>query len=488
MSDIIVNFSSIYITDYDMGDCRELEKHFQLWDKIRHKSYLSGVYYDEDNRILKIPRGIDIYYIERLLDTKAIYNKECDVYDKGVLNNNRIKFKPRDDNQKEAIRFMTASGEYNNLYKNTGLLLSLGTGKGKTYCSIVASIIRGYRTMMITSSINWLVQWKDCILDYCSNINRKEIYIISGTPTIYKLLNKPELIDKYKFFLVSDSTLKSYGDKYGWDKVHELFKLLRIGTKIFDECHLHFDTMCMIDFHSNTNMTYYLSATPLKSDNQENKIYQLYFKNIPSIELFDKEQDPHTNYVAIKFNSNPSLIEKSNCASAKYGLDRNKYIKYITGNENFYKLIRHLIQIIKDEKTLIFIGVNDSILKVYEWLCENYPSLSNDIGIYSTLIPVEERENNLKKQIILSTIKSTGTAKDIKGLKYVIVLADPFKSEVLTRQTLGRLRDNDTTYLDIVDLGFPQLNRYYRAKVPIFKKYALSLKEVILDQKTLDRV
>ena len=47
------------------------------------------------------------------------------------------------------------------------------------------------------------------------------------------------------------------------------------------------------------------------------------FKNVPQIDLFDEETDPHTRYTAIKFSSNPSAIEMSSCKN-QYGLDRNR--------------------------------------------------------------------------------------------------------------------------------------------------------------------
>ena len=52
-------------------------------------------------------------------------------------------------------------------------------------------------------------------------------------------------------------------------------------------------------------------------------------------------------------------------------------------------------------------------------------------------------ETNLYNKIILSTTKSCGAASDIKDLRCVINLAEPFRSEVLARQTLGRCRDEN---------------------------------------------
>ena len=127
-------------------------------------------------------------------------------------------------------------------------------------------------------------------------------------------------------YLCSHGTLRSFGDRYGWDKVYQLFETLGIGMKFFDECHTNYDNMLMIDFFTNVYKTFYVTATPGRSDWKENHIFQISLKNVPAIDLFDENNDPHTSYVAIKWNSNPSPMDISSCKSFKYGLDRMKYI------------------------------------------------------------------------------------------------------------------------------------------------------------------
>ena len=68
-----------------------------------------------------------------------------------------------------------------------------------------------------------------------------------------------------------------------------------------------------------------------------------------------------------------------------------------------------------------------------------------------------------------------------------VVVAEPFKSEVLCRQTLGRTRDKDTVYIELVDLGFKYLKKYYNHKLPILNKYALSVSDSTVDQYELEK-
>lgn len=124
------------------------------------------------------------------------------------------------------------------------------------------------------------------------------------------------------------------------------------------------------------------------------------------------------------------------------------------------------------------------IMYVKEWFDINFPELRTKIGIYTSIVN-ENKKKMLDKKIILSTTKSCGAAMDIKDLKMTILLAEPFKSAVLARQSLGRTRDPNTTYIEFVDTGFAQTKRYYLQKLPVFEKYAKSCKDTSLNHNQL---
>ena len=483
MSKLVVKKSVIIINDYKLGDCLKLEDNFTIFDPIYHTYNYLGIYYDKENQRLFLPRGIDVWYVERLLNTEAVFDDTIDPYDE--IGTVMLKYKPRDERQGGALEFMLGQSVQTrqNKYKPQ-LSVNLPTGAGKTYCAIASFSFLQERCAVITSSISWLEQWKKCILDY-TNLEQKDIYLISGVGSIIRLLSKNE-ISQYKVFLVSLATLRSYGDKEGWEQVHELFKAMRIGVKFYDEAHLNFSAMCMIDYFSSTKKTYYLTASPARSNKDENRIFQLYFKNIPSIDLFDYDNDPHTNYVCIKYNSEPTPQQISKTRN-KYGLDRNAYTNYIVKQPNYFKLLTILLKIALNQngKTLIYIGTQQAIDTTYDWIINNYPELNGNVGVFTSKTQ-GNKMNELNKRIILSTVKSCGAAVDIKGLKLTILLAEPFKSEVQTIQTFGRTRDKDTLYIEIVDLAFRQITKFYYAKKPIIEKYALSMNEIKLDKYELE--
>lgn len=483
MNKIVVKHTRIEINNYELGDCPRLENCFSIWDPVYFTVRYKCIEYNEEEKKLLVPRGIDVRWLEHIFDCTAYVDRS---YDKvtPIEDDVFVKYLPRDDVQKTALRFIVGEGEFRHNQARSQLSVNLNTGKGKTYVSIASITWMKVRSAIICGSIQLLEQWKKCIVEY-TDISPKDVAIISGTASIYKLLNMKS--SHYKIFLFSHNTIKSYGSKHGWDKVGELFDFLGIGLKIYDEAHLNIDNICLIDFHTDTYKTLYLTATPARSDKDENGIYQLYFKNIPSIDLFDPEDDPRTSYTSIHFNSHPSAQQITASKNA-YGFNRNYYTNYVVDRDNFYRLLHIIIfDYIKKSKgkNLIYIGTNEAIVKVKDWIIDHYPEYIGQVGIYTTLT-TENKTDELSKKIILSTTKSCGAAIDIKGLENTFVLAEPFKSEVLARQSLGRTRAKDTNYYEVVDEGFYQCKRYYVQKKPVFEKYATECNKDVYPDRALE--
>ena len=117
---------------------------------------------------------------------------------------------------------------------------------------------------------------------------------------------------------------------------------------------------------------------------------------------------------------------------------------------------------------------------------ENYPEFLGNIGIYTSLISPDKKFLERDKKLLLSTTKSAGLGEHIEHLKMTIVLAEPFKSNVIAQQTLGRTRDKNTVYIELVDLGFKQTRNFYYSKLPVFNKYASDTSDTTIDQYELD--
>lgn len=480
---IIVKATSIIINDYTFGDCEKLEKSFSIYNQVTHTSNIEQIEYDQNNKTLIIPKGVDIDYIEKLFNVKAYIDNNHDII-RYNLEPTLIKYLPRNEKQEEAMQFLLGQNKYYYTSKYNQLMIALNTGEGKTYLGVAYTAYMNMKTIIITASVNWLEQWEKRIIEY-TNILHREICFIKGTATINNLFRKPiNEVDRYKVYLITHATILNYANTNGWDKVGELFNHLGIGVKIFDEAHLNFDNMVCIDYHTNTFRTLYLSATPARGDEGENKIFNLYFKNVPRIELFNPDEDPRTNYIAIRYNSGLTAQEISKCVN-RYGFNKMTYCDQVVLKENFDYLMRIVMNLISavPGKKLLFLATNKAVQILYEWIESNYPEYHNCVGIFTSLNP--NKVKALEYPIILTTSKSAGAAVDIKGLTCSIQLAEPTKSEPQNRQRLGRTRGYNTFYIDIIDDDCAITRSYYINNLPMFETYAMSIKELRIKSKEL---
>lgn len=476
--EIIVYRTHVEITNYTLGDYGWIEKQHSI-KKMLTKTYFKfepkGMYYDKENHILFLPRGVDVDKMKWALgdqtSIRVIHDSDPVEFMDRPLN---IKYTPRDEDQKQAIKFMMGINPYEYTSQYSMLSLNLNTGKGKTYCAIASVALKKMKCVVITTTTGCLDQWYDFFQEY-TDISPDEICYVTPT-NMRRIISSGK---KYSVYLFIHATLRAYANKFGWEGVTELFRYMGVGVKIYDESHLDMDNMFKIDCYTNTFLSMYLTATPNRSSFEENEIFKEYFKNVPYLDLFHKDSDPHTKYAAIKFNSNPTAKEMSDLQGL-YGLNRLAYTGYVIKREEFHNLLHILVNqtMNKPGKSLWYIGTNAGILYIRDWLYENYPELVGQVGTYYGEIPKEDRQEQLERKIILSNTKSAGAAMDIKGLVETIVLAEPFKSKVLAQQTFGRTRADGTIYKDIVDLGFPQTRKYYNSKKPVFAKYATDCLEV----------
>ena len=485
MHEIRVFRTHVEITNYRLGDYTYIERQHSIYDKVYHRFYPKGMHYDADQKILMLPKGVEIDKIKYALGDEAIvrFIPEPDPYDiiDRPLN---IKYTPRDEDQKQAIKFIMGMDPYQYTANYAMLSLNLNTGKGKTYCTIASVALRNQRCAIITDTNGCLEQWYNFFQEY-TDIDPSEICWV-GPNNVRKLINSPK---RYSVYLALHSTLRAYANRVGWIGVGNLIKSWGIGIKIYDEAHLDMDNMFKIDCYTNTNLSLYLTATPNRSSYEEDKIFQEHFKGVPMIDLFHYETDPHAKYASLRFNSRPTAAQISACKNA-YGLNRMKYVDYLVEQPAFHQLLHILVKqaTSKPGKSLWYVGTNNGIAVVFNWLMENYPELALSVGVFNGEIPKEERRSQLDKKIILTNTKSSGAAIDIPGLVEVVNLAEPFKSRVLAQQTFGRLRAPNTIYKDVVDLGFVQTRSYYNFKKPVFAKYATDCLEVrISDQELIER-
>ena len=324
----------IIVTDYE-NDARSIEKSLSVWDKNYFKYTFSAYEYDEENKTIIFPGGLNKYKLKEKLS-----NHECincsNKYLIGSRRNSYIKMKvkPRDELQEKAIKFLCGNSFSSNSAQK---MLSLNTGCGKTYCTINYIATKRRIPIVFVDLDTLLQQWKKSILTF-TDTKEEEIYIFSGLDSIKNIINMDNSeIKKYKFFI---SIYKTINMAYQNNLLNDLFDKVGFTTKIYDEAHTNYEAIFRIDSHTDCE-SIYLTATPKRSNPIENKVFQNMFYDVKRFtsNVVSNEENYH-NIVLIEINSKPSINEQENC-SGKYGFDCIKYSKYILENKYdfFYQKI-----------------------------------------------------------------------------------------------------------------------------------------------------
>jgi hypothetical protein len=137
-----------------------------------------------------------------------------------------------------------------------------------------------------------------------------------------------------------------------------------------------------------------------------------------------------------------------------------------------------------EAKILIVLSIKDSINEIARLFKQNDRI---DCGIFTTDSDPAKKAKALNKNIILSTLKSSGAGMDIKNLRCIINFV-PFKSTVLLHQLMGRLRyieDKALFYFNIVDEGYENIVRQNFKRQYFFRNKAADIKDMRLNMNVL---
>lgn len=454
------------ISPYNKGDVPYIEKMFTAVDRHSLKEYPCA--YMIMDKILYLPKGAPLHKLESIFGEYKIIS-ENDPYEL-MSDEFASLYRPRNELQYQSIEFLTSSD-------TPQLGLNLATGFGKTFCVAYSITNLRAKAIIITPNENLKVQWIDTFSNMF-NYRPKNLMNISGSNVMSGIMNNE--IEERDVYFVNHQTLRSYMATYGGEALHEFFKRIKVKIKVYDESHLEFGNILLIDYFTNTAKNWYLTATFDRSDRTESACFR---KAFSSVSTFGETESlnaitKHVVYHVVNINSHASYKEQRQICGF-VGMTTASYAKYafITDkNDTTYMAIKSIINKLSEieGKILLFVGLIEGADIVANKLKKDFPN--KRIGIYHSKIDKEEKESALKCDIIVSTAKSCGTGKDIKELRAVIC-AEELASKILAKQIIGRLRpykDKETFYFDIVNTCIPSVTFWFRSRFkaiePLVKK------------------
>lgn len=363
-------------------------------------------------------------------------------------------------------------------------------GAGKTALSIYTISLLSGPALIVLGML--IPQWHKSLKQF-TTLKNDDICIVQGFDSlaaIWKMVDKKFMP---KVVLFSTRTLILYIEReppYNTiPSFAEFQRILGFKVKVMDEVHTNFFANTRIDLFSNIEYNIYLSATYQRTDSIGRKIFDTIYP--PQMRFGEQFGTKYTTVTMVQYNLSisPKHLNKFKRIN---GYMHALYEKFLLKYKSFYNdfLERVLLPLIhqffitcrKDgQRLLILCQTRDFASKVYQ-----------DIRIVFTELKVnkyfaggkgkETDLKNLESDIIVSTIKSCGTGRDIKDLKTCINTVS-FSSEPLASQVMGRLRElkgEDTFFVDMWNGDIPTHKHHKRSRLEVYKKKALKVYDTII--------
>lgn len=353
---------------------------------------------------------------------------------------------------------------------------------GKTYIAIRTIEELKKRTLIIVPAF-LMSQWIDSI----SDMTDAKVIQIRGSKSIFQMYTN-EFSDDPDIYIASITTLSKYAinDKSytSLPPFSEFIDKLNVGVKISDECHMNFYANTMIDINCNIAHNIYLSATYIRSSKGSNKIFKVIF---PSHVMYDNDEyDKYVNITECEYSvgyiHDKQVVMKRGYSQYKYEqlLMRDQIKLEYLMNDIMIPIINEYYIDKKNakQKLLIIVGLVDFGTLLVEWLEHAYTNLNITIFVDKTDNKVLEDPD---VDVIVSTIGSCGTGRDISNLR-TMILFPSFVSEALVRQTLGRLRKLEDTpeFIYLINRGISSHVKHCAVRRPIYKDLGLTFKQVVI--------
>ena len=477
----IVKYKTHYrISDYRIGDYPKLERYFCVYNKVTHRYESLAIVYDKDNKELRFPSGANEYAIRSLSGALIEYNYSYDEYDNISI---RITKPPRNELQRDMVKFLIGEGEYVWNKNNSQLACNAETGEGKTYAAISTMTYMRCRMLVIVNRKNIKANW---ISEICKFTDIDKMRILDVDSNIIHQIVEGELDPKqYHAFVVIHRTIQRVATTHGWNYITKFFKAIKIGLKVYDEANMEFANSVFIDCFTNTYRTLYLTANMEKSAVEDNIVFQNCFKGVPKFDQYQlgyTESKRHIIMIAILYDSKPSFEDQKMCTNGLYGFNPKSYSEYQINNDRyFFDVIRTSCEkftVKNSMRTLILVSKIKACSIVAEYIQKEFPEIN--VGIYNSSISKKDKEKVLKEcNLIISTIQSLGFSETIDELRFVLN-CEAFRFKATGNQASGRLRrlltGDDCYYAEIVDDGFSSIRSQFRARVRYYKKL---FKEII---------
>jgi superfamily II DNA or RNA helicase len=423
-SDLVNNLKTRFITFK-----RDYNKKLKRVVFVRDKEYYG---LDTVENHIKFPIGL-YDHIKPMLDSRDIAQKKTAYKEIKIKYSGKIT--PR-DYQEDAIQQICESIGVRHV--------GIGVGGGKTLIASMVALRLSRRTLVIvrkTDTDKWVNDLKFNLGDDCGRFMK-----IEGTPSLEKLLKMDEG-NIPEFIIASISTLQLMILKYekrkstfGKITPNNMMEHLGIGLIINDETHLFFHAIYHMMCYFNVENFLALSATLDSSDQKKKEMIKA---------MFPPKYRVNTSYIAQKCLETTAISFKMRNLndfrwSNVFGYNHVKYEQTILNRSN--TLYEYLVftaslvddyfldNYVSDDKCILFFSTVEMCTAVRDYLVTKY----KDKRVYR-YTQIDSYSEAMSSDIIITTVKSLGTGKDVPKLVTVMQM-DSITDKNMNEQSSGRLR------------------------------------------------
>lgn len=371
-------------------------------------------------------------------------------------------------------------------------VVTLQTGKGKTFCATTAISLLRTRAVMIVQAM-YIGQWLKELTgkDPLTDMSIDDVLVVQGSSELKKLIELAlsDALD-VPFIIISNTTFYNfiedyeYGNgvmsRYGCTPI-EFFKVIGAGVRLIDEVHAMFHRYYVFDLYTHIPYTISLTATLISKSKvvtdamatmfpMETRVntgaYDQYISVVALKYSFEKPDRMRWMRQGIGSYSNVVLEES---IMSRQGTQRN-YLNLITNCiQKTYMAVRE-----EGQRMLIFAETVALCHVIEDHLTSILPNM-----ITRSYVSGDPMSHLLESDIIVSTLKSAGTGRDIPGLRHVL-MTNALDTPSGNLQALGRLRklkdwpDVTPEFMYLVCIDIEQHMRYHQSKLECFKGRALT--------------
>jgi len=426
-------------------------------------------HYSKDSEYLYLPKHTDLNSIlqSHLFNVDKTVKKDRFDSNSSMFDSVETVFKPRNEKQVKVLEFLD-----NNLGEDS--LISLSTGSGKTIISILYFLKHNLKPVIMCHNNTIIKQWVEKMIDM--GIPEDYIGILQGSKSLNKLKDK-------KIIVASTPTMASKtNNPVEVKNLVQFFNDSEIDLLIVDEGHKLFNTVSRVLMFFNFYQTIILTATPVRSMVDENKILSHVYPMKNDFQIVEYEQDIDVNYLT--FNSSINQKELNSISlNDKYRFDKFKYVKYLMKkpNNSYFIFLDYLYETCivnckeNEKNKALIVG---STIEQLEYIYDNFKLAYPELKIKKFYGNYKKEKEHIPctgdtTDIILSIGQSVDAGFDEQDLTILINLSY-VKSESLVIQLKGRLArtfegKKKALYLQPVDLAIPRIGEIVTSNYELIK-------------------